>query len=178
MQTTPEWSLSSYFWDQIWKIPYNFRCWSGISVEGREPISSKEGWAAIVAISKASKSRATSVASKARAKAQPAEAAASTAAAEAQAAEASVAAAQASVVAAAVAHGVRGWVWFAVKARTWVWMSAHAEGCLYTLVRACDKSHVYPRVSHVSIIHTWQATYLAQLISSLFPDTGRRPHTR
>ena len=108
VQITPEWSLSSYFWDQIWKIPYNFRCWSGISVEGRESISSKEGWAAIVAISKASKSRATSVASKARAKAQRAEAAASTATAEAQAAEASVAAAQASVVAAAMAHGVRG----------------------------------------------------------------------
>ena len=158
--------------------PYNFRCWSGISVEARESISSKEGWAAIVAISKASKSRATSIASKARAEAQRTEAAASTATAKAQAAKASIAVAQASVVVAVMAHGVRGGEsGLLFKTRSWVWMSARAEGCLYTLVRACDKSHVCPRISHVFIIHTWQATYLAQLINSLFPNTGRRPYT-
>ena len=158
--------------------PYNFRCWSGISVEAGESISSKEGRAVIVAISKASKSRATSVASEARAKAQPAEAPASTAMAKAQASKASVAVAQATVVVAVMAHGVRGGEFgLLFKARTCVWMSARVEGCLYTLVRACDKSHVCPRISHVFIIHTWQATYLAQLINSLLPNTGRRPYT-
>ena len=157
---------------------YNFRCWSGISVEARESISSKGRWAAIVAISKASKSRATSIASKASAEAQPAEAAASTAPAKTQAAKASVAVAQAAVVVAVMAHGDRGGEFgLLFKARTCVWMSAHIEGYLYTLVRACDKSHVCPRISHVFIIHTWQATYLAQLIYSLFPNTERRPYT-
>ena len=82
--------------------------WERISVVARESISSKEGWVDIVAISKASKSRATSIASKARAEAQRTEAAASTATAKAQTAKASAAVAQASVVVAVMAHGVRG----------------------------------------------------------------------
>lgn len=102
---TPEWSLLSLQLRSDLESSYNFRCWSGISVEARESISSKEDGHDI-AISKASKSRATSIASKASAEAQPAETAASTAA-KTQAAKASVAVAQAAVVVAVMAHGDR-----------------------------------------------------------------------